>query len=167
MKRLSESIWSDMQDRSIGEKTRKEDDIELLDRDGFYDYLVNHYEELYPELPGIQNFNTSDMIVIPMLKSQYGKNFKLAIWKVDEPKETFITMPREQPFWGSDLFGKLREKYKLIAYDDLSPKFKIEPQNERDFINIKTGGFYKRFFIYVIDTILELNTEYKSLIKKK
>ena len=42
---ITESIWSDMQDRSAGENVRKEDDVDLLDRDGFYDYLVNHYEE--------------------------------------------------------------------------------------------------------------------------
>ena len=31
---ITESIWSDMQDRSAGETVRKEDDINLLDRDG-------------------------------------------------------------------------------------------------------------------------------------
>ena len=30
MKKLSESIWSDMQDRSAGETVRKEDDISHL-----------------------------------------------------------------------------------------------------------------------------------------
>ena len=37
MKRLSkitESIWSDIQDRSMGKTVRKEDDIDLLDETG-------------------------------------------------------------------------------------------------------------------------------------
>ena len=31
MRKLSESIWSDIQDRSSGDTVRKEDDINLLD----------------------------------------------------------------------------------------------------------------------------------------
>ena len=32
---ITESIWYDMQDRSSGETVRKQDDINLPDRDGF------------------------------------------------------------------------------------------------------------------------------------
>ena len=38
MKKLSESIWSDMQDRSAGDVVRKEDDINLLNFDEFIDW---------------------------------------------------------------------------------------------------------------------------------
>ena len=41
MKKLSESIWSDMQDRSAGETVRKEDDIDNLDYVEFFTYLTN------------------------------------------------------------------------------------------------------------------------------
>ena len=51
MKKLSESIWSDMQDRSAGETVRKEDDISLLDNEGLYDYIKSKYESRIP------NFN--------------------------------------------------------------------------------------------------------------
>ena len=46
MKKLSEiteSIWSDMQDRSAGDVVRKEDDINLLDETG----LVNYMKKVY------------------------------------------------------------------------------------------------------------------------
>ena len=43
---IGESIWSDIQDRSAGEAERKEDDVNLLDRDGFYDYLKKRYSKL-------------------------------------------------------------------------------------------------------------------------
>ena len=49
MRKLSESIWSDIQDRSSGEVTRKEDSVNLLDKHQFIDYVKNHYESLYPE----------------------------------------------------------------------------------------------------------------------
>ena len=44
MKKLSESIWSDMQDRSTGEIVRKEDDIDLLDINELCEYLKNIYK---------------------------------------------------------------------------------------------------------------------------
>ena len=160
LSKITESIWSDMQDRSTGEKIRKEDDIELLDRDGFYDYLVKHYEYLYPKRYNILNCELSDQIIIPILKSQDGISLNLIIWDVDKPKDAFITIINESPFSSSDLFIKLRDKYKLIPYGRFAPKNKIEPKSERDNIN-------KSFFISIIDTILELNTEYEPLIKKK
>ena len=39
-----ESIWSDIQDRSSGDVVRKEDDIELLDSEGFYKYIEDKYK---------------------------------------------------------------------------------------------------------------------------
>ena len=160
MRKLSESIWSDMQDRSTGETVRKEDDIELLDRDGFYDYLVKRYEYLYPERYNILNFKLSDHIIIPILEYQNEISINLIIWNVDKPKDMFITITDRSQFRGSDLFIKLGDKYKLISYGRFLPKIKIEPKSERDNIN-------KSFFISIIDTILELNTEYEPLIKKK
>ena len=44
MKKLSESIWSDMQDRSAGDTVRKEDDIDHLDYEEFFVYLQEHYQ---------------------------------------------------------------------------------------------------------------------------
>ena len=160
MKKLSESIWSDMQDRSTGETVRKEDDIELLDIDGFYDYLVKRYEYLYPKRYNILNYKLSHQIVIPMLKSQDGISLNLIMYNIDKPKDAFIAIIDESPFNSSDLVIKLRDKYKLISCGRFLPKIKIEPKSERDNIN-------KSFFISIIDTILELNTEYEPLIKKK
>ena len=160
MRKLSESIWSDMQDRSTGEIVRKEDDIELLDRDGFYDYLVKRYEYLYPKRYNILNCELSDQIIIPILEYQNEISINLIIWNVDKPKDMFITIIDEGSFSSSDLVIKLRDKYKLIPYSRILPKIKIEPKSERDNIN-------KSFFISIIDTILELNTEYEPLIKKK
>ena len=159
---ISESIWSDMQDRSTGEIVRKEDDVNLLDRDGFYDYLMNHYEELYPKRYNILNYKLSHQIVIPMLKSQDGISLNLIMYNIDKPKDAFIAIIDESPFNSSDLVIKLRDKYKLISFGRFLPKIKIEPKSES-----KTGGLNKSFFISIIDTILELNTEYEPLIKKK
>ena len=44
MKKLSESIWSDMQDRSTGEIVRKEDSVDLLDINQLCEYLKTIYK---------------------------------------------------------------------------------------------------------------------------
>ena len=159
MRKLSESIWSDMQDRSAGDTVRKEDDVNLLDRDGFYDYLVEHYEDLHPERYNILNIKSQDQIIIPILEYPNEISINLTIWDVDKPKDTFITITNVIPFRSSNLFIKLGDKYKLIPYGNMLSKFKIEPKSEKDDIN-------KSFFISIIDTILELNTEYEPLIKR-
>lgn len=41
---IKESIWSDMQDRSVGETVRKEDDIDHLNYEEFFVYLTEHYQ---------------------------------------------------------------------------------------------------------------------------
>ena len=43
---IKESIWSDIQDRSMGKTVRKEDDINLLDVDEFIEYLKKSYKVL-------------------------------------------------------------------------------------------------------------------------
>ena len=44
MRKLSESIWSDIQDRSSGEVTRKEDDVDRFGYEDFFVYLTEHYQ---------------------------------------------------------------------------------------------------------------------------
>ena len=43
-KEINESMWGDIHRRNSGESVRKEDDVDLLGIDGFYDYLQKHYE---------------------------------------------------------------------------------------------------------------------------
>ena len=40
---IEESIWSDIQKRSTGEIERKEDDVNLLDCEGLFNYIKTHY----------------------------------------------------------------------------------------------------------------------------
>lgn len=44
LSKITESIWSDMQDRSSGETVRQEDDINHLDYEEFFAYLQEHYQ---------------------------------------------------------------------------------------------------------------------------
>ena len=44
MRKLSESLWSEIQDRSAGITQRKEDSVDLLDYEEFFVYLTEHYQ---------------------------------------------------------------------------------------------------------------------------
>ena len=44
MRKLSESLWSEIQDRSCGKTVRKEDSIDHLDYEEFFVYLTEHYQ---------------------------------------------------------------------------------------------------------------------------
>ena len=72
-KHINESIWSDMQDRSAGEIVRREDDVNLLDRDGLYDYIYALYKQIEPfPLPlKSQTSPAHAYFSIPIFKSDY------------------------------------------------------------------------------------------------
>lgn len=43
MKRLSESVWANIRKKSLGQEERLEFDVNSLDRNGLYDYVLDNY----------------------------------------------------------------------------------------------------------------------------
>ena len=75
-KHINESIWSDMQDRSAGITQRKEDDINLLDRDGLYDYIYALYKQIDIHPLPLKSQTSYKYFSIPIFKLSY-KVYKL------------------------------------------------------------------------------------------
>ena len=149
MRKLSESIWSDIQDRSMGKTVRKEDDISLLDNEGLYDYIKSKYESR------ILNFNVDmgyytnkssnkkDLLIQP-----YGRWKPLMLYvfyndgKIGEICTHFDKFKR----WN---FNILKQKYLLIPdryYDECNYNFKI---SEKD------GTITNHTVIGIIDILVE------------
>ena len=151
---ITESIWSDMQDRSSGETVRKEDDINLLDRDGFYNYIMKHYKTTTEDVTGpyaIINSENKDYIKIPILEDETNTLYRVIMWHFNTD-ERYITIPVEEPFWGSDLFIKIRDTFKLQATkDEFNPLFKLFPKDNKQVDN--------KFFLEVIDFIIDNTKE--------
>ena len=148
---VNESIWSDIQDRSSGEVIRKEDDVNLLDRDGFYKYIMEHYKTATEDVTGpysIINSKNADYINIPILEND-NILYRVIIFNFDN--DPYITIPMRKPFWGSDLFVKIRNNFVLKKGDmsDFSPKFSVWPKG----IIKKTE--LNKFFLEVIDFIID------------
>ena len=68
---INESIWSAMQDRSAGDTIRKEDDVNLLDRDGLYDYIYALYKQIAMHPLPLKSQTSYKYFSIPIFKSDY------------------------------------------------------------------------------------------------
>ena len=91
LSKITESIWSDIQDRSSGETIRKEDDVNLLDPDDFIAYIRKNYK--FTNSPyDIQNYKgqVRSHIFIPIC-SAGTKSIKLMAIYFDYNREEVYT----------------------------------------------------------------------------
>ena len=148
---ITESIWSDIQDRSMGKTVRKEDDVNLLDRDGFYNYIMEHYKTATEDVTGpyaIINSENADYINIPILEDETNTLYRVIIWHFNTD-ERYITIPLRKLF---GVFVKLRDTFKLQSNEDrINPLFKVFPKDNKKIDN--------KFFLEVIDFIIDNTKE--------
>ena len=156
---ITESIWSDMQDRSAGETVRKEDDVNLLDSDGLYDYINKHYKGI---IPAAFITNIVGMLSVPIIRDtvnncvMYNTHSGLKIVSI-----------------GDEIVNQVDGLLNLL-YDNFSIK-EITGKHDDDeytlyWISPKDGSeVTNKFFIDVIDFLLENipnSSNYKKSIKK-
>ena len=161
-KNMNESVWSDIQDRSTGELKRKEDDVNLLDRDEFYKYIMHNYETYSQDVTGpysIINSKDSNYILIPILEDGINTIYRVGIWNFDKPN-AYITIPIKEPFYGSELYVKIRDKFRLESiHNVINPLSKVLPKG---CINVNN-----KFYLEVIDFIIDNTKEpYEPLLKR-
>ena len=154
MKKLSESIWSDMQDRSSGEIVRKEDE----NMEGLKKYLETHYELIDPykefQMLSYNRIYTSVGICAFVYKNEDGSLslFWLNL-KDDDGKYTLTINKTAQKY---NIFDLLKKEY--IVKDAKTWEYIIIPKNK------KTD---RKFFFEVLTFILS-HVEYPeiSIIRK-
>ena len=135
MKRLSkidESVWADIHKRSNGTQIRKEDDIELLDMTGLYDYILAHYE-----------------LTDKNREMTYGSK-NMAITISSEGDEILLSYDFHEVHLYFDL-----SKYELLD-TELCKKFNVSPAgHDIDHYIVEQGGKpTNQFFIDVLDCII-------------
>ena len=152
MKEVNESIWSDMQDRGSGELVKKEDDVNPLKFDDFFEYLTRRYTDK-------KSKNGKDFIVkvddskfislITFEDTKESRFYRVGIWDFDN--KPYITIPKRFPFTESKFFEKISEAFELTTLDVddrwQDPKFIVRPKNG--------GNVDNRFFITVIDFLID------------
>ena len=131
---ITESIWSDMQDRSMGKTVRKEDDINLLDVDEFIEYLKKSYKVLIPDrIIGFYIEDHKCKISIPIEMNDYNEtpnmgNRILSIIIDLEPGGEISIMPNMYVFrlYPREIQKTFGDKYIInTSTRTLTPKDKI------------------------------------------
>ena len=158
MRKLSESIWSDIQDRSAGDTVRKEDDINLLDSNGLYDYINKPYQRIAP-FAFITNIG--GMLSVPIIRG-FEHN---CVWYSPESEIKAVSI-------GDGMISQVDGLLNLL-YDNFSIK-EINGKHDDEYtlywISPKDGSeVTNKFFIDVIDFLLEnipKSPNYKKSIMK-
>ena len=168
MKKLSESIWGDIRRQADGNSVKREDDINTLDQNGFYEYLNSKY---WCNLSGhrIKSQDDIDLLVVPLYCDKksaevlelnfemeknkvyidHGDSFSLEYRDLyekmkDSFKTEIIKEKWENPFWGT--------QYERILY--------VSPKDGTDVTN--------KHFVSVIEFMLEnVDEKHKNILVKK
>ena len=158
MKKLSEiteSIWSDMQDRSIGITQRKEDDVNLMSGEDFCDYLNDNY--ISKDNYKITYSELGKSISMPILKKFIAVSFSI----VYSYKSNKIMMNDAVESIYPELCKMIKKNFKVDKeYVNIDyTKFIISPLDGSECTN--------RFFVEVINFTIENGDENMLLMKKK
>ena len=165
MKKLSESIWSDMQDRSIGDKIRKEDEFNDLCKFiekhyfvGFVGMDTIEFKDDYIHIPiyrvvGLNSYSSvniyKDKIIFTSIEPNGYKSQSL---------RKFVTHIKNDI---NQLFDKIKDTYspEISTFDGVDhwTEFTIVP---------KGGKITKEFCAEVIDFILNNTTDDNHIILK-
>jgi len=152
MRKLSESIWSDIQDRSSGETVRKEDDINLLDRQDFVDYLKEHYR-CEESTTIMQTIADGGSISVCLYEDADGYLTYLMYDHIDGFRKLYVTAGFKS---STDYaYNELKTNYKLTEAEgedmDGHPinNIRIEPKGCR------YENLTNKFFLEVLDFIIE------------
>ena len=153
LSKITESIWSDMQDRSTGNVVRREDDVNLMSGEDFCDYLNDNYI--------IKNGRK-------IMYNEFTKNIFVSIFATvayniayDYKSNTIIMNDDVESFF-PELCKAIKENFKV-------DKKNITNHNYTQFIISPSDGSKctNRFFVDVINFIIENVDENELLIKKK
>ena len=152
---IKESIWSDIQDRSMGKTVRKEDDVNLMSGEDFCDYLNDNY--ICKDGYKITYDDISKRITTSILKKFANVSFGITY----SYKNNTITMNDEVESFFPELCKMVKENFKVDKeYVNINyTKFIISPSDGSECTN--------RFFVEVLDFIIDNGDENRLLIQKK
>ena len=156
LSKITESIWSDMQDRSAGDVVRREDDVNLMSGEDFCDYLNDNYicKDGYRTY---KIYYVSKVLHITVLKKFINVSYSI---KYDY-KTNMIYLNDDIEDFVPELCQKLKNNFKVVKkrVGDSYIKFIIYPPDGSECTN--------RFFVDVINFIIENGDENVLLFKKK
>ena len=146
-KEVSESIWSDMQERGTGDAVKKEDDVNIMEPDRLCKYINKTYNCL---LDDERLYSSTYSISMPIF---YDKNENITYinLRLDDPRRVTCSYNiKNLP----NLFSKLNEAYYVMRPEEWGDKwFEIYPL-EYEKLN-SLPAVENSFYLGIIDFILE------------
>lgn len=145
MRKLSESLWTDIQRRSAGNTVRKEDDINHLDRDGMLDYIYSKYDvnTSVNAMSALKGGATRDTKTFSLAVFIYGYSlYRLNVLYENDKISRIVLLASEKDCEG--LYDKLENNFYIIKLDNGS----LEIQS-------KDLTVSNQLIIDIIDTINE------------
>ena len=160
-KHINESIWSDIQDRSVGKTRRREDDVDLLDETGLVNYMKKIYMPPSPndDLQIIGGGVNSGTIIASLFKTNEG-HYNIIYQKMSEsnPEITFPVCP------DSGIEDLLKEHYTVISIPRYNNKiYYIKPKDGSKI----TNKFFLEIIDFILDAIKDDDNIYQVIFKKK
>ena len=149
---IGESVWNDIRRRGVGTDVKKEDDVNLLDRQGLVYYLKEHYR-CEDSTTIIQTVADGGNISVCLYEDTNGYLFYLIYDNIDGDRRLYIS-------------GGFREISREI-YDEMSYVYTLTVQNDEDQdghplgnIRVEPKGcryenLTNKFFLEVLDFIIE------------
>ena len=145
LSQITESIWADIHKRSNGVQVRKEDDINLLDIDGLFNYVENNYSDRVckidsEEIRGFQGWK--NCVVFP-----FDDDLEITITRfLDTGKIRDIVIMWDKNGVQDSFIRKLNYRFNIC----LAPR-------ENSYIDIKDkdGSVSNQTYINLLDFILE------------
>ena len=142
---LNESVWGGMLNRSTGDQIRKEDDINLLDIDGLFNYVENNYSDRVckidsEEIRGFQGWK--NCVVFP-----FDDDLEITITRfLDTGKIRDIDIMWDKNGVQDSFIRKLNDRFNIC----LAPR-------ENAYIDIKDkdGSVSNQTYIDLLDFVLE------------
>ena len=152
MKRLSESIWGDIRKKSLGQEARVEDDIDLMDAERLYQYVISKYMPL-PGYTAYKIFGTNRMIECnPIIFSEKNFNtYKLKYMGIDDGDPRILIEMKIGRC--KNVLNALKENFKVEenhTFHSFEPNwYSLKPLDDDRHITNK-------FYIEVLDTFIDI-----------
>lgn len=153
-RRVNESVWMDIHKQSTGDIERREDNINLLNINGFCEYLNSHYKGAGQKNIEIRNFGDGPEIVLSFGEDEAG--YIKCIY-----------------YDGKSIYTQFDVFQEMGCMDELDQKYNINVEtNQHDVKNVsvspKDGSeITNTFFLEVFDYILDkVDVPFETLIEK-
>ena len=134
---ISESIWSDIQDRSSGDTVRKEDDVNNMTIEDFKDYILRTYEDNWIFIDGGDDFKSLSLNIFRTQIQNGHYNTRLKIYYDFLGKTIVMIACKFINKIDDNIFEEIKQKYNLEVWVKTRDytEYKIYPKNPNEKMN--------------------------------